>query len=126
MRSGAPGHAPVVEPQAGRDLVHLHLEAADFYTSLFDNSRILYVTHYGDAGPRPAGMVMTVYFELDGEEGQCGWLKDRFGVSWQVGPAILHELIQDPDRDKVERVVRAMLGMKKLDGAELLRAAEGG
>ena len=114
-------------------------EAATFYTSLFPNSRITGVTHYGSAGPRAEGTVMTVEFELDGqpfvalnggpeftfteaisfqidcetqeevdrywstlseggEEGPCGWLKDRFGLSWQIVPTALPELLGDPDR----------------------------
>jgi predicted 3-demethylubiquinone-9 3-methyltransferase (glyoxalase superfamily) len=139
-------------------------EAAKLYTSVFPNSRIVEVSRYGSAGPRPEGMVMTVSFELDGqaflalnggpeftfdeaisfqidcetqdevdaywsklseggEEGPCGWLKDRFGVSWQVVPKILPELLTDPDREKAQRVMAAMLQMKKLDLAELERAA---
>ena len=139
-------------------------EAADFYTGVFDNSRVVQVTHYGSAGPRPEGMVMTVKFELDGqeflalnggpeftfdeaisfqvncesqeevdkfwatlseggEEGPCGWLKDKFGVSWQIVPIVLDELASDPDTEKAQRVIKAMLGMKKLDIAELERAA---
>ena len=61
-----------------------------------------------------------------GEEGPCGWLKDRFGVSWQVVPALLEELIRDPDVEKAQRAIKAMLGMKKLDIAELQRAADQG
>ena len=140
-------------------------DAANFYVSLFKNSRILSVTHYGDAGPRPVGMVMTVSFELDGreflalnggpeytfteavsfqimcedqdeidffwnslseggEEGPCGWLKDRYGVSWQVVPTALPELINDPDPARAQRATQAMLGMGKLDIAALQRAAE--
>ena len=139
-------------------------EAATFYTSIFDNSRILQVIHYGSAGPRPEGMVMMVTFELDGqefialnggpeftfdeaisfqvncesqaevdkfwtklaeggEEGPCGWLKDKFGLSWQIVPTVLDELIADPDPEKSQRAMKAMLGMKKLDVAELQRAA---
>ena len=139
-------------------------EAAKLYTSLFPNSRILDVTRYGAAGPRPEGTVMTVSFELDGqrlvalnggpnytfteavsfqidcetqdevdmfwstlseggEEGPCGWLKDRFGLSWQVVPRVLPRLLGDPDREKSQRVMQAMLKMKKLDVAELERAA---
>ena len=139
-------------------------EAAKLYTSLFPNSRILDVTRYGAAGPRPEGTVMTVSFELDGqrlvalnggpnhtfteavsfqidcetqeevdmfwstlseggEEGPCGWLKDRFGLSWQVVPQALPRLLGDPDREKSQRVMQAMLKMKKLDVAELERAA---
>ena len=60
-----------------------------------------------------------------GEEGPCGWLKDRFGVSWQVVPAVLPELVQDPDPQRAQRAVQAMLGIKKLDMAELTGAADG-
>ena len=141
-------------------------EAANLYTSVFENSRIIGVTRYGSAGPREEGMVMTVDFELDGarfvalnggpelgfneaisfmvncdsqdeidhfwtklaeggEEGPCGWLKDRFGVSWQVVPSGLEELLTDPDPERAQRAMKAMLGMKKLDVAELQRAAAG-
>ncbi|MGH8984085.1 MAG: VOC family protein [Acidimicrobiia bacterium] len=140
-------------------------EAATLYTSIFENSRILHVTSYGSAGPRPEGMVMTVNFELDGQEfialnggpeftfdeaisfqvncesqeevdrfwaklsdggqeGPCGWLKDRFGVSWQIVPVLLDELIRDPDAQKAQRAMTAMLGMGKIDCAELRRAAD--
>jgi len=141
-------------------------EAADFYTSIFENSRIVGVTHYTEAGPRPAGMVMTVEFELDGqrfvginggpefkfdeamslqidcetqdevdyywdrllseggEESQCGWLKDRFGLSWQVVPTGMEELFADPDPQRAERAMKAMLGMRKLDIAALRSAAD--
>jgi predicted 3-demethylubiquinone-9 3-methyltransferase (glyoxalase superfamily) len=139
-------------------------EAAKLYTSIFPDSRILEVSHYGEAGPRPAGTVMTVSFELDGqrflalnggpeftfseaisfqvdcrdqaevdaywsrlseggEEGPCGWLKDRFGVSWQIVPSALPRLLGDPDREKSQRVMKAMLGMRKIEIAELERAA---
>ena len=60
-----------------------------------------------------------------GEEGPCGWLKDRFRLSWQVVPAVLPELLADPDQDKAQRVMKAMLGMNKIDVAELQRAADG-
>ena len=140
-------------------------EAANFYTSIFKNSRIVEVTRYGSAGPRPEGMVMVVSFELDGqpfialnggpeftfdeaisfevncesqeevdefwtklsaggEESVCGWLKDKYGVSWQIVPTILNELIRDPDPGKAQRAMKAMLGMKKIDIAELKRAAD--
>jgi predicted 3-demethylubiquinone-9 3-methyltransferase (glyoxalase superfamily) len=140
-------------------------EAAELYTSVFPNSKIVEVTHYGSAGPRQEGMVMTVAFELDGrefvalnggpdfsfseaisfvvycetqeevdtywealseggEQGPCGWLKDRFGVSWQVTPTALPRLLSDPDEEKAQRVMAAMLEMKKIDIAELERAAE--
>jgi predicted 3-demethylubiquinone-9 3-methyltransferase (glyoxalase superfamily) len=141
-------------------------EAAKFYVSVFPNSKINHVSHYGEAGPRPAGMVLTVDFELDGQpftainggpeftfdeaismlvtcadqqevdyywtklaeggqEGPCGWLKDRFGLSWQVVPRRLEELLSDPDTGRSERAMRAMLGMKKLDVAALEAAAAG-
>jgi len=141
-------------------------EAANFYTSVFKNSRIVNTTHYTDAGPREAGMVMTVEFELNGnpfvainggsqfkfdeavsflitcddqdeidyfwdaltdggEESQCGWLKDRFGLSWQVVPAGMEELFADPDPERARRAMEAMLGMRKLDIAALQRAADG-
>src|SRR2546422_1121775 len=124
-------------------------EAATFYTSIFENSRILHVARYGSAGPRPEGMVMTVTFELDGqefialnggpeftvteaisfqvncesqeevdefwtrlsdggEEGPCGWLKDRYGVAWQIVPAVLDELIGDSDPERSQRAMKAM------------------
>jgi predicted 3-demethylubiquinone-9 3-methyltransferase (glyoxalase superfamily) len=141
-------------------------EAARFYTSIFPNSRILEVARYGEAGPRPAGSVMTVSFELDGhrflalnggpqftfseaisfqvdcrsqeevdeywsrlteggEESQCGWLKDRYGVSWQIVPTRLPELLNQSDPETSERVMRAMLQMKKIDIATLEEAAAG-
>ena len=140
-------------------------DAARFYTSVFPNSSIGEVTRYGSAGPRPEGTVMTVSFQLDGqefvalnggpefrfteavsfmvpcdsqeevdrywsalseggEEGPCGWLKDRYGLSWQIVPRRLEELVGDPDREKSQRVFAAMLEMKKIDVAELERAAE--
>ncbi len=139
-------------------------EAATFYTSVFPNSKIVEVTHYGSAGPRDEGLVMTVTFELDGqrfialnggpgfafseaisfevscesqeevdrfwstlseggEEGPCGWLKDKFGVSWQIVPKVLIELIADPDQEKAQRVMAAMLKMRKIEIDELERAA---
>ncbi len=141
-------------------------EAAGFYTSVFDDSRIVNVTHYTEAGPRPAGTVMTVEFELDGQrfvginggpeftfseavsfqincetqeevdyfwerlsaggsEGQCGWLKDRYGLSWQVVPTGIEALFTDPDPERARRAMQAMLGMGKLDIAALRRAADG-
>jgi predicted 3-demethylubiquinone-9 3-methyltransferase (glyoxalase superfamily) len=142
-------------------------EAADFYTSVFENSRIVHVARYTEAGPREAGTVMTVEFELDGqrfvainggpqftfdeavsfqitcedqdevdyywdrllagggEESQCGWLKDRFGLSWQVVPTGMEELFTDPDPTRAERAMKAMLGMRKLDIAALRDAADG-
>jgi predicted 3-demethylubiquinone-9 3-methyltransferase (glyoxalase superfamily) len=141
-------------------------EAATFYVSVFENSRVTSITHYTEAGPREAGMVLTVEFELNGqrfvginggphftfdeaisfeidcetqeeldyywerlsdggEEGQCGWLKDRFGVSWQVVPAGMAELFADPDRQRATRAMEAMLKLRKLDLAALEAAADG-
>jgi predicted 3-demethylubiquinone-9 3-methyltransferase (glyoxalase superfamily) len=141
-------------------------EAAQFYTSVFGDSRIVRVTHYGSAGPRPEGMVMEVEFELNGrsflalnggpdftfteaislqadckdqdevdrlwetlsdggEAGPCGWLKDRYGVSWQIVPSVLYELIADPDTERAQRAIAAMLQMGKIDIAEIERAADG-
>jgi predicted 3-demethylubiquinone-9 3-methyltransferase (glyoxalase superfamily) len=139
-------------------------DAANFYVSVFPNSKILDVARYGEAGPRDAGTVMTVSFELDGkkfialnggpefsfteaisfqvsctsqdevdaywsklaeggEEGPCGWLKDRYGVSWQIVPTALPELLLDADQEKAQRVMAAMLKMRKIDIGELERAA---
>src|SRR5919202_283136 len=139
-------------------------EAAEFYTSIFPNSRIVDVARYGSAGPRPEGTVMTAAFELDGrpfaalnggpefqfneaisfqvscetqeqvdhfwsklaeggEQGPCGWLKDKFGVSWQIVPTALPRLLADPDREKSQRVMAAMLQMRKIEIDELERAA---
>jgi predicted 3-demethylubiquinone-9 3-methyltransferase (glyoxalase superfamily) len=147
-------------------------EAANYYVDIFDNSRILTVSHYGEAGQeihgRPAGSVLTVDFELDGQSvmalnggpvftfneaislvvscnsqqeldrywdklskggnkdaQQCGWLKDKYGVSWQVVPSMLAKLMSDPDPAKSERTMTAVLQMKKLDIAELQRAHRG-
>ena len=147
-------------------------EAARFYTSVFPDSRITAVSHYGEAGRevhgREPGSVMTVAFELAGQPftalnggpifkfteavsfqincdtqaevdhfwhrlsaggdpkaQQCGWLKDKFGLSWQVVPTVLPELMTDPDPRKRERAMTAMLRMKKLDIGELRRAAAG-
>jgi predicted 3-demethylubiquinone-9 3-methyltransferase (glyoxalase superfamily) len=141
-------------------------EAAEFYISVFPNSRIVHVAHYTEAGPRPAGTVMTVEFELDGqrfvginggpqftfdeavsfqitcetqeeidaywerlseggEESVCGWLKDRYGLSWQVVPTGMEELFSDPDPERARRAMEAMLGMRKLDVAALRGAADG-
>jgi len=139
-------------------------EAANFYTSLFPNSRILDVTRYGSAGPGDEAKVMTVSFELNGqkfvglnggpahtfseavsfvvdcedqdevdsyweqlsdggEEGPCGWLKDRFGLSWQIVPTALPRLLTDPDPEKAQRVLEAMMQMKKIEIDDLERAA---
>ena len=141
-------------------------EAANYYVSLFPNSRVHTVSRYGEAGPGPKGSVMTVVFELDGQEfialnggpqftfnesvsfvvncetqqevdsfwgrlseggekGPCGWLKDRYGLSWQVVPRGLDELITDPDPERARRATEAMLQMTKLDIDALRRAADG-
>ncbi len=132
-------------------------EAANFYVSLFKNSKILDVSRYGDTGPGSKGSVMTVNFQLEGqeyialnggpefkfteaislyvncktqaevdelwekltagggEESQCGWLKDKYGLSWQIVPTALTEMLSDPDPVKAQRVMQAMLQMKKID-----------
>jgi predicted 3-demethylubiquinone-9 3-methyltransferase (glyoxalase superfamily) len=142
-------------------------EAANFYLSVFENSRILNVTHYSEAGPREAGMVMAVEWELDGhrfvginggpefkfdeavsfqirckdqdevdyywekltadggKEGQCGWLTDKYGLSWQVTPGGLEEVFADPDPERAKRAMEAMLKMSKLDIGALRTAADG-
>ena len=138
-------------------------EAAQFYTSIFKDSRVLSMLRYGDVGPGPAGTVMSVTFQLDGQEfialnggpyftfspaisffvncetqeevdelwqklsaspedEQCGWLKDKYGVSWQIVPTVLREMLQDKDPEKSKRVMEALLQMKKLD-IEMLKHA---
>lgn len=140
--------------------------AANHYVSLFRDSRVLGITRCGEGGPRPAGTVLTVQFELagheflalnggpefsfneavsfqvmcesqdevdefwaalatGGEEGPCGWVKDRFGLSWQIVPTALPELLQSEDPDRVRRVTEAFMGMTKLDIAALQKAAAG-
>lgn len=140
-------------------------EAAQHYTSIFDDSRVLNVQRYGEAGPGEPGTAMTVTFELagqqfialnggpeftfneaislyvdctsqkevdelwaklseGGEEGPCGWLKDKFGLSWQIIPSTLPELLSDPDPVKAQQVMKAMLEMKKID-VQGLKAAYG-
>lgn len=142
-------------------------EAAQLYVSLFKDSKITRVSHYGEGMPMPKGTVMSVTFRLAGQEfmalnggpafkfteaisffvncdtqeeidtlwarlgeggepGQCGWLKDRFGLSWQIVPRVLGELMGDPDPEKAQRVTQAMLQMTKLDLAALKRAHAGG
>jgi predicted 3-demethylubiquinone-9 3-methyltransferase (glyoxalase superfamily) len=140
-------------------------EAIEFYTSIFDDSRILSTTRYGEAGPGPAGSLMTATFELagqefvalnggpsfsfaqgislyvdcetqeevdelwerlsaGGEQGPCGWLTDKFGVSWQIIPRALPELLGDDDAEKSQRVMEAMLRMGKIEIDGLRRAYE--
>ncbi|MFP8940067.1 VOC family protein [Streptomyces fenghuangensis] len=139
-------------------------EAARYYTSLFPDSRITDVQHYGEAGPGEPGSVMTVTFELagrefialnggpeftfseaislsvdcadqaevdelwarltdGGEESVCGWLKDRYGLSWQIVPRELTELLSHPDPAVSQQVMKAMLGMRKIDVQALREAA---
>jgi predicted 3-demethylubiquinone-9 3-methyltransferase (glyoxalase superfamily) len=149
---------------------HQAEEAAEFYTAIFPNSKIVNISRYGEAGQevhgKPVGTVMTVAFELDGqtftalnggpifkfneaislqvdcetqedvdyywqklsEEGdetaqQCGWLKDKYGVSWQIVPRVLAELLSDADESKSQKAMTAMLQMKKIDIDKLKRAA---
>ena len=139
-------------------------EAANFYVSVFRNSKVKTVTRYGDAGPGPKGSVMTVSLELDGQEFtalnggpqfafteavsfvvhcdtqqdvdeywdkltqggravQCGWLKDKYGLSWQIVPKALPRLLQQSDPKKAQRVVQALMQMTKIDIAQLEQAA---
>ena len=141
-------------------------EAANFYASIFENSRIVSVMRYGEAGPGPNGSVMGMTFELNGQEfmalnggpqftftpavsmfihcktqqevdyyweklsnggqtDQCGWLRDKYGLSWQVVPDILSKLLQDKDAAKAKRTMEAMLKMTRLDIAALKQAANG-
>jgi predicted 3-demethylubiquinone-9 3-methyltransferase (glyoxalase superfamily) len=141
-------------------------EAARFYTSIFENSKITAITHYSQGMPMPEGTVLTVRFELDGQEhlalnggpafhfteaisliiecedqkeidfywsrlleggseSQCGWLKDKYGLSWQVVPEGLEKLISDEDPAKASRVMQAIMGMVKLDVAKLEAAYAG-
>jgi len=138
--------------------------AANFYVSVFRNSKVKGVTRYGDAGPGPKGSVMTVSLELDGQEFtalnggpqfafteavsfvvhcdtqqdvdeywdkltqggravQCGWLKDKYGLSWQIVPKALPRLLQQTDPKKAQRVVQALMQMTKIDVAQLEQAA---
>jgi predicted 3-demethylubiquinone-9 3-methyltransferase (glyoxalase superfamily) len=138
-------------------------EAANFYISIFDDSEILNISHYGEAGPRPAGMVLTVSFKLagqqftginggpdfkfteaisllvncegqeevdelweklsaGGEKGPCGWLKDRFGLSWQIVPTVMEQMLTDKDAERANRVMAAMLQMSKIDIGALEQA----
>jgi predicted 3-demethylubiquinone-9 3-methyltransferase (glyoxalase superfamily) len=141
-------------------------EAMDFYTSIFEDSKVIGVSRYGEAGPGEPGTVMIATFELEGqrftalnggprfkfteaisfevdcetqdevdylwesltagagEESMCGWLRDKYGLSWQIVPRVLGELMGDEDREKVKRVTEAMLSMRKIEIAELQRAYE--
>jgi predicted 3-demethylubiquinone-9 3-methyltransferase (glyoxalase superfamily) len=142
------------------------LEAAEFYVSIFPNSKITNITHYVENSRRPIGSVLTVEFELDGqpyaainggpefvfneaislriacndqaeidrywsalteggEESMCGWLKDRYGLSWQVTPKGMPELLNDPDPARAQRAMNAVFTMRKLDIAAIYAAADG-
>jgi len=141
-------------------------EAVAFYTSIFEKSRTVSVSRYGDAGPGPKGRVMVMKFEIEGQEfvalnggpqfhfteavsfvvnckdqkevddywdrlsaggqtSQCGWLKDRFGLSWQIVPDALGKMLGDKDPAKAQRVMKAMLRMTKIDIEELKAAYDG-
>lgn len=138
-------------------------EAMNFYVSVFENSKVVQVSRYGEGAPGPKGTVMSATFELNGqkfhalnggpqynftpaisffvncetqeevdelweklgaggEPGRCGWLKDKYGLSWQIIPSVLGQLLQDKDAEKARRVMTAMLQMDKLDIAGLERA----
>jgi len=140
--------------------------AASFYVSIFKNSKILSVARYGEAGPGPKGTVMSITFQLEGQDfmalnggpqfkftealslfvnctsqgevddlwaklsaggqaGPCGWLKDKFGLSWQIIPGVLGEMLEDKDPQKSKRVMEAMLKMSKIDIKRLTQAYEG-
>lgn len=141
-------------------------EAANFYVSIFKNSKIVSVTRYGAAGPGPKGSVMSVTFELEGQpfyalnggpqfkftpaislfvncetqqevdelwkkltaggrEDQCGWLQDKYGLSWQIVPTALGKMLGDKDAAKANRAMQAMLQMKKIDINRLQAAYDG-
>jgi predicted 3-demethylubiquinone-9 3-methyltransferase (glyoxalase superfamily) len=142
-------------------------EAAKFYVSVFPNSKVVSVAHYGEGGPGPKGSVMVVAFDLDGQrvnalnggpqfkfseaislwvdcktqeevdlywnkltsgggsESVCGWLKDKYGLSWQIVPVVLPQMLQDPDPKKAKRVMDAMMKMRKIEIAGLKKAHEG-
>ena len=139
-------------------------QAAQFYTSIFRNSKILQTSRYPEGAPGPKGSVMTMKFELNGQEFialnggphfkfneaisfvvdcetqkeideywekltsgggkevQCGWLKDKYGLSWQIVPAALGQLMADKDPRKAKRVMQAMMKMVKLDIEALKKA----
>ena len=141
-------------------------EAVNHYTSIFKNSRVTNIARYGEAGPGPKGSIMTIAFQLEGQDfialnggpmfkfneaislsvdcktqqevdklweklsaggqpSQCGWLKDKYGLSWQIVPSVLIEMLQDPDAEKSQRVMQAMMQMSKIDIAALRRAHQG-
>ncbi len=141
-------------------------EAMNFYVSIFNNSKVVNVSRYGEGAPVPAGTAMSATFELDGQQimalnggpqfqfteaisffvscetqqevdnlwdklceggapGPCGWLKDKFGLSWQIVPTALGELLGDPDPEKSRRVMEAMLKMSKIDVPTLKQAYNG-
>jgi predicted 3-demethylubiquinone-9 3-methyltransferase (glyoxalase superfamily) len=142
-------------------------EAANFYVSVFNDARITDVTRYGSTGPGAEGSVMTIAFQLEGQEFvglnggphfkfteaislvvkcesqaeidalwskltagggkevECGWLKDKFGLSWQIVPSAFFEMVKDPDRNRADRAMAAMMKMKKLDLARLEAAYRG-
>jgi len=138
-------------------------EAANYYVSLFKNSKVTRVTRCADAGPGPKGSVLVVDFELDGQpftalnggpqfkfteaisltvhcktqaevdeywdklsaggqQSDCGWVKDKYGLSWQITPDVLPEMLSDPDPEKATRVMQAMMTMKKIDIEALKKA----
>jgi len=141
-------------------------EAANFYVSVFKNSKVVQLTRYGDAGPGPKGTVMSAIFQLEGQEfyalnggpqfkfspaislfvncetqqevddlweklsaggktNRCGWLDDKFGLTWQIIPTTLGKLLQDKDAARANRVMKAMMQMDKIDIARLQQAYDG-
>ena len=141
-------------------------EAANFYISIFKNSKMGKISRYGDAGPGPKGSVMSVTFQIEGQEffalnggphfkftpaisffvdcktqeevdelwdklsaggrtDRCGWLQDKFGLSWQIIPTVLGQLLGDKDPQRAKRAMQAMLKMTKIDGKALQQAADG-
>jgi len=138
-------------------------EAANFYVSIFHNSKVVNIVRYGEAGPGPTGSVMIATFQLDGQEFtalnggpqftfspaisfvvdcktqqevddlwerlseggeklQCGWLRDKYGLSWQIVPSVLPELMRTTDEKRSQNVMRAMLQMTKIDIERLQQA----
>jgi predicted 3-demethylubiquinone-9 3-methyltransferase (glyoxalase superfamily) len=141
-------------------------EAVNFYISIFKNSKMGKISRYGDAGPGPKGSVMSLTFQIEGQEffalnggpqfkftpaisffvncetqqevddlweklsaggrtDRCGWLQDKFGLSWQIIPTVLGQLLGDKDPQRAKRAMQAMLQMTKIDGKALQQAAEG-